>query len=685
MIRFKKNHSLVALTYSLLLTVILWVMQILMPSEAEVLGQNFSSLKGGLIELYGSIIFTEILKILCLQTLFFFPFILAFRLLKSKNPRSSSGHQILSVSILIMSYCLFWASSVLKYPAVYENYLSQKILKAVYSASFHTSPNFLLFLSLLSMFSGYLFLVNKRYIRQSVSTTAGVLISFLLTSSSPNTKQLKTVKGDSPLVLLIGIDSLRNDRFRSPLVMPNMNSLQEEVSHLNFKNHYVGTPRTFPSWLEILTGQFGASNGVRHMFPSLPEINQPRHTLGHSLKQNGYSTTVISDFAGDIFPRFDSGFNQVNAPELTIQSMLRMNVDLMYPVFLPVILQNFVMPLFKDLAQSPILSNPDFLTEKAISIIDDNKKKSQFVTIFYSTAHFPYAAPWPYYSKFSSTDYHGRFLFQKNPDVTSKGKQPNNAEIEKINQLYDGSLAAIDHSLKQLFDYLKASNLWDKTLLVITADHGEDLFEEGMIQGHGEHLKGENVIKVPLFIKPPKNFTTPKHIDVNSFSRSIDIMPTILDMLAIDINLDLDGRSLLDKNEQSTIISSYPYSETGIWFSNNDNGFFQDTRIRYPGISFMLNFDPGNTGQVILNKKYEHTIVTSKHRSIIVDNYKLIYLPTNKEVTFELYDIIKDPQNKYNLIEKEPEVTSKMKDILFEKILSIEKQYHLANKSLVPK
>ena len=110
--------------------------------------------------------------------------------------------------------------------------------------------------------------------------------------------------------------------------------------------------------------------------------------------------------------------------------------------------------------------------------------------------------------------------------------------------------------LKEIYD--------PESLIIITADHGELLGEHGLF-GHPSELY-ENLLRIPLLIKLPDSlsiYIKTKQIDVRV--RSVDIVPTILDILEITSETNLDGCSLLPliKGELNNIKSIYTISEVG--------------------------------------------------------------------------------------------------------------------------
>lgn len=107
-------------------------------------------------------------------------------------------------------------------------------------------------------------------------------------------------------------------------------------------------------------------------------------------------------------------------------------------------------------------------------------------------------------------------------------------KMEKIGDLtpfYYNDLLYMDWTISSLLDQLKESGLLDKTLVVITADHGEMLGENGGPVGHGWAMSPE-LANVPLIIMDPDH---PGYHVNNTVGSQVDLMPTILDTLGIPL------------------------------------------------------------------------------------------------------------------------------------------------------
>ena len=119
-------------------------------------------------------------------------------------------------------------------------------------------------------------------------------------------------------------------------------------------------------------------------------------------------------------------------------------------------------------------------------------------------------------------------------------------QLRFIKYCYDSGIRYSDYYLGVFFDFLKKQGLWDDSMIIVTADHGEEFAEHGML-GHGVHLY-DTLIRVPLMIKMPvRSGVTPKRI--NGTVELVDVMPTILEACGYEPEGQMQGESLMDMLE----------------------------------------------------------------------------------------------------------------------------------------
>jgi hypothetical protein len=192
-----------------------------------------------------------------------------------------------------------------------------------------------------------------------------------------------------------------------------------------------------------------------------------------------------------------------------------------------------------------------------------------------------------------------------------------------------------------------------------------------MQQGHGEHLRGDHVLHTPWILKLAGK--TPVVKGIPWISRSIDIAPTVMSAAGLK-GAPTSGHDWLPfiLGQEKSDPNLEAYSETGIWFSKSGRGFFQKNRLEYPGISGLLNFDQGFSGEVVLNQAFEKMLIGSRHRSLIAGDYKMILEPTPEGIKYELYNRRLDPESKSDLFLEQTDVADRMKKKLLELIRKME-------------
>ncbi len=112
------------------------------------------------------------------------------------------------------------------------------------------------------------------------------------------------------------------------------------------------------------------------------------------------------------------------------------------------------------------------------------------------------------------------------------------AELRRLRAVYLGLIAEVDHHVGRIVAALVAGGVLDETLVVFTADHGEMLGEHGMLGKSGFFRPA---FHVPLIVRAPGGV---RGRVVDRFSEHVDLMPTILDTLGLDVPLQCDGCSL---------------------------------------------------------------------------------------------------------------------------------------------
>jgi arylsulfatase A-like enzyme len=158
-----------------------------------------------------------------------------------------------------------------------------------------------------------------------------------------------------------------------------------------------------------------------------------------------------------------------------------------------------------------------------------------FLYLHYMDPHSPYSAPLSYYKYFNS-DYHGAVTGSGPYEVDYFEDRPD--ELEQLRNFYDNEIRFVDHKIGELFEKLKKLGLYEDTVIIFLSDHGEMFLDHEQF----EHSNGvyTELIDVPLIIRPPNHEKT----IVDTAVQTVDILPTLLSMLGIEVDHKFMGRSI---------------------------------------------------------------------------------------------------------------------------------------------
>lgn len=454
----------------------------------------------------------------------------------------------------------------------------------------------------------------------------------------------------SPNVVLIVVDSLRSDRLSG---LGYQRKTTQNIDELMtgsdvFPNTYVSLPRTLPSVVSMLTGQLPIQHGIRTMFPVAAEREKDRTALPHLFREKGYTTAVVSDYAGEMFHDVDLGYQVIKAPSFNFPAIYRQRSLEIQFLMLAWLNNSYGRVLLPELELLPQNADPEILTDRALRVAEDLPQPF-FLTVFYSATHFPYTAPYPDYFAFSSPDYRGPYRFAVPYFVEDdKGVQPE--DLRQVGAVYDGALRSADRAIGRLLDRLGESGLLQGSTVVLTGDHGENLYENAAGFGHGDHFVGGlQSVRVPLLVK--RAGQTVQKVDMDDV-RITDLLPTLAEVLDLDMSglPAVDGLSIYVKTGSPRQV----YAETGLWMSPASTDPIAGQYIEYPDILSAAEVDFDHNDEVVIKKHYRNLVRTAKHRLYKKGPWALVYMPTRKGVLYKLFNTAEDPAFQVDLAKKFP-------------------------------
>jgi arylsulfatase len=333
-----------------------------------------------------------------------------------------------------------------------------------------------------------------------LSRWSGRRVDLTFETSSPNPKVLPMVpywthpvmvgsetEARAPNVILISLDCVRADHLGAygyeRSTSPRLDEFAEDAAL--FETATSVSSFTHPTHMTMLTGLPPSIHGVsRWRKPDssvayLPEV----------LSRAGYRTNGI--VSGPLLSQsfgFERGFDIYHA--------------------------------FHDETRAPELA------EAAVEMLRRGRGQPQFLFLHFFDAHWPY---WPgdeLNTLFGPLSGDTSGLLEK---VRNQIPPANEREVQHMMDLYDAEIVYLDREVGRFLDELKKSGMYESSLVIVTADHGEAFLEHGFWE-HGQTLYQE-MVHVPLMVKWPGK-SPPRR--VASLVSQADLFPTILEAAGID-------------------------------------------------------------------------------------------------------------------------------------------------------
>jgi arylsulfatase A-like enzyme len=175
------------------------------------------------------------------------------------------------------------------------------------------------------------------------------------------------------------------------------------------------------------------------------------------------------------------------------------------------------------------------------------RRESVFIYAHFIDLHDPYRPPAPYDAMFGPAGadaYAGIDLAEWGAylaEVREGKRRLSPAQAERLVALYDGQIRRVDDRIGRLLGRLRRLGLYDSTLVVLTADHGDGFLEHGFISHSTTPY--EELVRVPLIVKLPAGRSAGTRIGAQA--RLVDVLPTVLELAGVSDTLAVDGCSLL--------------------------------------------------------------------------------------------------------------------------------------------
>ena len=417
--------------------------------------------------------------------------------------------------------------------------------------------------------------MNVRWIATLILASISAIVVAVLMASRIATRSADARFGHLPRgirpsdlnVLLITLDTTRADRLGAYGANGKSTPAFDRIARegVLFRHAVTAVPLTLPSHATMFTARYPPGHGLRDNGGFV--LDRTETTLAERLKANGFAT---------------GGF--VGAYVLDRRWGIAQGFDTYF--------DDFDTARATGGALASVERPGNEVADRALAWLERIGGSRFFGWVHFYDAHSPYDPPEPYRSRFPA-------------------------------DRYDGEIAFVDAQVQRLLDFLERRDLLNRTIVAIVADHGESLGE------HGERTHGffvyQSVLEVPFAVLTP--FDGLRGRSVAGVVRTVDLVPTLMDLLSIPLTDAVDGRSLLPLLAKSSTSSTAPSGSAG------EPGLEAYAESMYPRYHFGW----------------------SELRTLTSGRFKYIDAPRP-----ELYDLEQDPHEAHNLYDARRPLADRM-------------------------
>ena len=226
------------------------------------------------------------------------------------------------------------------------------------------------------------------------------------------------------------------------------------------------------------------------------------------------------------------------------------------------------------------------VVEHGLELIN-GKKEPWFLYLGMIDTHVSWRAREPWISKYDP-GYDGRFADTFGGDDANRAAggdiKLTDREIQHVRAIYDSDVSYQDKLLGDVIAKLEQWGLWDQTLLIVTADHGDEQWEDGRI-GHGQSMR-DMLIHVPLLVRYPPMVPAGK---ISEGVEVIDVVPTIADALGAPLDPGWQGESVIPL--ANGVGRGYPRLSFNSMYEDAHAGRLGAWKVRVPGAGTARVYD----------------------------------------------------------------------------------------------
>lgn len=433
-------------------------------------------------------------------------------------------------------------------------------------------------------------------------------------------------------ILFLTIDCFRFDRISKngykKNTTPNLDSLLKHES-INFTQTIAGGPSTMAAFPCLFTSSYPV------MYGGTKYLSEDRTTIAQVLNSQGYNTIAFSSNPY-ITPEFgyDRGFHSFWDSVKRTRSRDR-KIELLNKV---ISRDSTLWGVLRKMARSSEMRQKKRLYPSAsqmnTKILEEISQKNDspfFIWSHYMDLHYPYCIAELDFSEFLGYQPSQDEIVKVLAKLMEVSHSFSTQEKRLANAIYDSSLNYVDQQIGKLFNSLKSLQVWDDLIVIVTADHGEELLEKGRF-GHGDEGQEtyfpEELLHIPFLLKMPESSYAGKTI--STLVSQLDIAPTIIDIIGVNQPENWFGKSLLPVlQERVSKLRDHAITQRGIEDSFSLSWRTEDWKFIYNAFNdneMLFKIDSKTDSQE--NLLASHREVSYELRGLVFEHlkkYKNIY------------------------------------------------------------
>ena len=462
---------------------------------------------------------------------------------------------------------------------------------------------------------------------------------------------------DLPNIILVIMDATRYDHLSCYGYHRNTSPFIDSIAENSvlYKQAISLAPWTLPSIASLFTG----------MFPSKHKTDRPNPyltgdfaTLAELLRDNGYESIAITDGSWiSAYTNFNRGFNHFielwqlfqDSSNVASYRMVKSYSEEGFALgHLVKTLRNgnFVKNTINAFYGRYLYKRYDYGARRINKLVSKwietqyNNEKPLFLYVHYMEPHLEYKPPRDYRDLFLEKGDNPSKVNQNAWDYICQKVEMDEEDFRILKALYDAEIRYQDFRIKEMYENLDRRLDIDNTMFIITADHGENIGEHGLMDH--QYSLHDTLIHVPLIIKFPKGEF--EAVSVGEQVQTYDIFYSILERIGKNPKDydQLDAESLIPP------------------------------RTRKDRLTFSEYLHPQPKAEIIkvLYPNFDYKTIDRKLKSIRTGRNKYILVSNGKE---ELYDLVCDPAEERNIANQNPNLCAKLRSLLIENLGNFEK------------